>query len=227
MVRGNAFPSSVEGFTSVARTNLHEIASRLLSSIGDAAPDGRFEGKLRSLAAETGLNSVRSAEAIKLLEDLGRIEVVQRGRRGRDTVIDIRSTDPVSLEDARSRMQDRTRNRTGRINYEDIGRSVVERLLELGRDDALRSAQVEAFAMEAEQNRARVQELEAAVEESQAKETELRMRLRAAEEALERAEENMRKAFAPAGRAASTQSPAEIPDDETRAVLDILRSARG
>lgn len=210
----------------MARTNLHEIASRLLESIAGAAQDGRFEGKLRSVAAEAGLNSVRSAEAIKLLEDLGRIEVLQRGRRGRDTVIVINSKDPVSLDDARSRMQDRNRNRSGRINYDDIGRSVVDRLLELGRDDALRSAQVEAFASEAEQGRARVADLEGALEEAQARETELRMKLRAAEEALERAEENLRKAFAPTG-GASAGSSTEVPDDEARAVLDILRSARG
>lgn len=210
----------------MARTNLHEIASRLLGSISAAAQDGRFEGKLRSLAAEAGLNSVRSAEAIKLLEDLERIEVLQRGRRGRDTVIVIHSTDPVTLDDARARVQDRTRTRSGRINYEDIGRSVVDRLLELGRDDALRKAQVEAFATEAEQSRGRLAELESALEEAQERETDLRMKLRAAEEALERAEENMRKAFAPVGRSAGAPS-SDVPDDETRAVLDILRSSRG
>lgn len=211
----------------MARTNLHEIASRLLGSIHSAANDGHFEGKLRSIAAEAGLNSVRSAEAIKLLEELGRIEVVQRGRRGRDTIIKINSTEPVELAEARSRMQERSRTRDGRMNYQDVGRHVVDRLIELGRDDALRAAQVEAFAAETEQARDRIRELESALAESQERETELRVKLRAAEEALERSEENLRRAFptpaAPRGAGPASQS--EVPDDDARAVLEILRSS--
>ena len=71
----------------MARTNLHLLATRLLNALDQAAVDAQFEGKLRQVATEAGLNSVRSAEAVKLLEGLGRIEVIQRGRRGRDTII--------------------------------------------------------------------------------------------------------------------------------------------
>ena len=36
----------------MARTNLHELANRLLSQLQDSARDGVFEGKLRAVSAE-------------------------------------------------------------------------------------------------------------------------------------------------------------------------------
>jgi hypothetical protein len=197
----------------------------LLDCLNGASLDGTFEGKLRSVAAEAGLNSVRSAEAVKLLEDLERIEVVQRGRRGRDTIIKIRSTDPITLDQAEERLPSRTTRRAARLNYEDLGKTVIDRLLELGRDDALRQAQVEAFAAESEMARRRIAELERAVEEADARETSLRIKLRTAEESLVRAEENLRRAFGDGARGVSGGSQDHtVPDDEARAVLDILRS---
>ncbi|CAN5370442.1 hypothetical protein BH20ACT22_BH20ACT22_11740 [soil metagenome] len=208
----------------MARTNLHELAFRLLEKLNHVASDGTFDGKLREVAADAGLNSVRSAEAIKLLESLGRIEVLQRGRRGRNTVISIRSIEPITIQDAESMLPSRTSHRSTRLTYDDLGQAVVERLMSLARDDALRTAQVEVFAAESSQNGARVKELEAALEHAAERETELRIRLKAAEEALERAEENLRKAFGPAH---STESrPRSLEDADTRAVLDILRSGR-
>jgi hypothetical protein len=208
----------------MARTNLHELANRLLARLLEVSEDGTFEGKLRQVAADAGLNSVRSAEAVKLLEDTGRIEVVQRGRRGRNTVIAIRSTDQIQLEDAEAMLPSRAARRNVRITYDEIGRAVIDRLLELGRDDALRAAQVEAFASDASQLRGRVKELEDDVEQARQRETELRIRLKAAEEALDRAEENMRKAMGPAP---GPGEPRQVEDDDAKAVLDILRSARG
>ncbi|HYY44651.1 MAG TPA: hypothetical protein VE975_05615 [Actinomycetota bacterium] len=208
----------------MARTNLHELANRLLEGLNSAASDGTFEGKLREVAAEAGLNSVRSAEAIKLLEETGRIEVVQRGRRGRNTVIAIVSTTPISLEDAESMLPSRTGKRGPRLSYDDIGVAVVNRLLELSRDDALRTAQVEAFANETEAQRRRVAELEEQLVVARERETDLRVKLKAAEEALERAEENLRRAFGP--RPAPDHSAHMVEDEDARAVLDILRSGR-
>lgn len=206
----------------MARTNLHELASRLLQHLSDAANDGRFEGKLRAIATEAGLNSVRSAEAIKLLENLERIEVLQRGRRGRDTIIDVNSTEPVSLEQAES-MMSRTASskRAPRITYEDLGRQVVDRLIELGRDDALRQAQVEAFATEGAQAKERIAKLEEQLAATAERETSLRVKLRAAEESLRRAEENLQRAF---GGSNGPEGTTTMPDDDAAAVLDILRS---
>lgn len=209
----------------MARTNLHELANRLLANLNAAAHDGVFEGKLREVAAEAGLNSVRSAEAIKLLEDVGRVEVVQRGRRGRNTVIAIRSTDPITLADAEAMLPSRAARRSARLNYDELGRAVVDRLLELARDDALRAAQVEAFASESGQKTERIKQLEEAVEDAARRETELRIRLKAADEALERAEENLRRAFGPQQR--TTEEPGRpVEDEDARAVLEILRSGR-
>ena len=118
----------------------------------------------------------------------------------------------------------RAARRNVRITYDEIGRAVIDRLLDLGRDDALRAAQVEAFASETQQLRDRVKELEETAEESRQRETDLRIRLKAAEEALDRAEENMRKAMGPAR---PSGEPQQVDDDDARAVLDILRSARG
>ncbi|MDQ3981136.1 MAG: hypothetical protein M3271_00470, partial [Actinomycetota bacterium] len=174
-----------------------------------------------------GLNSVRSAEVIKLLEELGRIEVVQRGRRGRNTIIALKSTEPVKLEDAEAMLPSRAAKRTTRLNYDDLGRAVVDRLLELARDDGLRAAQVEAFAAESKQHQTRVDELEESLEEARLRETDLRVRLKAAEEALDRAEENLRKAFGTPARPAADGGKAPIEDEDARAVLDILRSGRG
>jgi hypothetical protein len=206
----------------MARTNLHELATRLLEGLSSASDEDRFVGKLRAVSADAGLNSVRSAEAIKLLEELGRIVVVQRGRRGRDTIIEIRSHDPVTLEDAEGKGPVRAAKRNGRLSYDDIGRQVVDRLLELSKDDALRAAQVEVFATQSDNYEKRIAELEEALETVGARETELRIKLRGAEEALRRAEENLQKAF---GSRAPGQSEA-VQDEDARAVLEILRSGR-
>lgn len=208
----------------MARTNLHELANRLLSALHHVARDGTFEGKLREVAAEAGLNSVRSAEAIKLLEEVRRIEVVQRGRRNRDTIIAIRSVEPIKIEDAEAMLPSRSAKRGGRITYEDIGRAVVDRLLELARDDSLRAAQVDAFARENDQHKARIEELEAALGVAMDRETQLRIKLKTAEEALERAEENLRRAFS--GGRPTAEQPHVVEDEDARAVLDILRSGR-
>lgn len=209
----------------MARTNLHELANRLLERLNLSAQDHVFKGKLRQVAAEAGLNSVRSAEAIKLLEDLGRIEVVQRGRRGRDTIVEIRSTDAVSLHDAEAMHPSKSTRRSGRVSYEELGRAVVDRLLELARDDGLRAAQVDAFAAESAQQRERITELEDALGDAARRETDLRIKLKAAEEALDRAEENLRRAMG--GSRPAGAPPTPVDDADTQAVLDILRSARG
>jgi hypothetical protein len=208
----------------MARTNLHELANRLLARLSDVSDNGTFEGKLRQVAADAGLNSVRSAEAVKLLEDTGRIEVLQRGRRGRNTVIAIRSVEEIKLEDAEAMLPSRAARRNVRITYDEIGRAVIERLLELGRDDALRAAQVEAFASEGRALQDRVKELESGAEQARQRETDLRIKLKAAEEALDRAEENLRKAMGPTRQSGE---PQQVEDDDAKAVLDILRSARG
>jgi hypothetical protein len=207
----------------MARTNLHELANRLLTYLQQASNNDQFEGKLRQVAAEAGLNSVRSAEAVKLLEDLGRIEVVQRGRRGRNTIIAIRSTDPVELSDAEAMLPSRATRRNPRLKYDDLGKAVVDRLLELARDDGLRSAQVEAFASETAHGRQRIEALEIELEEARQRETDVRVRLRAAEEALERAEENLKRVFGPQR---SDGESVSMEDDEAKAVLDILRTGR-
>ncbi|MGH2746613.1 MAG: hypothetical protein ACRDKB_01645 [Actinomycetota bacterium] len=186
--------------------------------------DGTFEGKLRQVATEAGLNSVRSAEAIKLLEGAGRIDVVQRGRRGRDTIIEILSTDRVTLDDAEAMLPSRAAKRAGRLSYEELGRAVVDRLLELGRDDGLRAAQVEAFAAENVQHRTRVAELEEALEDASRRETDLRIKLKTAEETLSRAEENLRRAVGDERVPGEASTP--VDDEDARAVLDILRSGR-
>lgn len=212
----------------MARTNLHESATEMLECLERASVSGRFEGKLRTLQAEAGLSSGRSAEAIKLLEDIGRITVEQRGRRSRDTIIALNSNVPVTMEEAAAAMPEKpVAARSPRINYDDLGRSVIDRLIELGRNDALRSAQVEAFASEAATAKKRVEELETSLEEAAHRETDLRIKLRAAEESLERAEENLRRAFSNRGEGsprAVASAPAAVPDDDARAVLDILRS---
>lgn len=204
----------------MARTNLHELASRLLDGLSSASTNGSFEGKLRDVAAEAGLNSVRTAEAVKLLEELGRLEVVQRGRRGRDTVITIFSTEPVKLEDAEASLPSRQSKR-GSFTYDEIGRAMVERLLELARDDGLRTAQVEAFDTEARALRDRIAELEEEIGSTKSREEDLRIRLRAAEESLARSEENLRRAV---GGTAPSQHTVTVSDDDSKAVLEILRS---
>ena len=209
----------------MARTNLHELATRLLVALKESSNAGHFEGKLRAIATDAGLNSVRSAEAIKLLEELGRIEVVQRGRRGRDTIIDIRSEEPVGLEDAERMLPSRAAKRSTRLDYDDLGKAVIDRLLELSRDDSLRAAQVEAFAGERDQLRARVAELESNLEEAQERETDLRVKLRAAEDALQRAEENLQKVFGSNNRQRDEKTT-QVDDDDARAVLEILKSGR-
>jgi len=212
----------------MARTNLHELANRLLSGLDGASVDSTFEGRLREVASEAGLNSVRSAEAVKLLEETDRIEVVQRGRRGRNTIIKINSTSPLEIEDAEAMLPSRAVKRQARVNYEDIGRAVVDRLLELSRDDALRAAQVEAFAASNEQHLQRTRTLENQIEEAREREVDLRVKLKAAEEALDRAEQNLQRTLGGGTPRVTGQPEPSTPlaDDDARAVLQILRSGR-
>ncbi|MBA2366886.1 MAG: hypothetical protein H0V77_10610 [Actinobacteria bacterium] len=207
----------------MARTNLHLLATRLLNALDQAAVDGQFEGKLRQVATEAGLNSVRSAEAVKLLEGLGRIEVIQRGRRGRDTIIAMQSTEEVTLEDAQSSAQAKGGRKNVRIDYNDVGRAVVDRLIQLARDDSLRAAQVDAFATLGEQQSLRLEKLEVEIEEARLRETDLRIKLSAAEKALARAEENLSRAF---GFDRKAGEPVKVEDDDAQAVLEILKSGR-
>jgi hypothetical protein len=204
----------------VARTNLHELANRLLAGMNEASQDSTFKGKMRDVAMSAGLNSVRSAEAIKVLQESGRIDVQQRGRRGRDSIVSILSTEPLTLTDAEGALP--ARKRTTRLNYDDLGHAVVDRLLALARDDGLRAAQVEVFASEAESQRHRTADLEAKIQEAEERETDLRIRLRAAEESLERAEENLRRTMG--SPRAARPKPSPVDDDEAKAVLDVLRS---
>lgn len=207
------------------RTNLHELANRLLDCLDEEASNGTFQGRLREVSGRAQLNSVRSAEAIKVLEESARIQVVQRGRRGRDTIITILSTEPLSIEDA-EQMRPRPARRA-RLNYDDIGKSVVDRLLELSRDDALRSAQVEAFASEGQANAAKLGELQDTLDAALEREANLRIKLRASEEALARAEENMKRIFAGrGGDSGPTVTSTPVADEDAKAVLDILRSTR-
>jgi hypothetical protein len=132
------------------------------------------------------------------------------------------STDSVTLEDAEASLPGRQSKR-GSFTYDEIGRAMVDRLLELARDDGLRTAQAEAFDAEAKMLRARIAELEDELSATTAREEELRIRLRAAEEALIRSEENVRRATG------GTSPPAQsitVSDDDSKAVLDILRSRR-
>lgn len=207
----------------MARTNLHELATRLLRGLSESSNNETFQGKLRDVATRAGLNSVRTAEAVKLLEELGRIDVVQRGRRGRDTVIRVLGLEPVSLEDAEASLPSRQGRRPGQFTYDEIGRALVNRLLDLARDDGLRAAQVEAFDSQSQQLRSRVAELEGELEAALEREQSLRVRLRTAEEILERAEENLRRAMG--GDRPGGQSP-PVADDDARALLGVLKSGR-
>jgi hypothetical protein len=186
----------------------------------EASQDSTFKGKMRDVAMTAGLNSVRSAEAVKVLQESGRIDVLQRGRRGRDSIVSILSTEPLTLTDAEGALP--ARKRTARLNYDDLGHAVVDRLLALARDDGLRAAQVEVFAAEAESQRQRTTQLEVVIQEADERETELRIKLKAAEESLDRAEENLRRAIG-SPRAAKV-APTVVDDDEAKAVLDVLRS---
>ncbi|HZJ50928.1 MAG TPA: hypothetical protein VFF07_08770 [Actinomycetota bacterium] len=207
----------------MARTNLHLLATRLLNALDQGAVDGQFEGKLRQVATEAGLNSVRSAEAVKLLEGLGRIDVIQRGRRGRDTIIAVQSTEEVTLEEAQSSAPAKGGRKNVRIDYNDVGRAVVDRLIELARDDSLRAAQVDAFATQGEQQSLRLEKLEVELEDARSRETDLRIKLSAAEKALSRAEENLSRAF---GFDRKAGEPVRVEGDDAQAVLEILKSGR-
>jgi cell division septum initiation protein DivIVA len=85
----------------------------------------------------------------------------------------------------------------------------------------LRSAQVEAFDAEARALRDRIAQLEREVDSAGAREEDLRIRLRAAEESLKRSEENLRRAV---GGGAVPPQGEPVSDDDSKAVLEILRS---
>ena len=82
---------------------------------------------------------------------------------------------------------------------------------------------MEAFASESAAQRDKTESLEQELENTARRETDLRIKLKAAEEALDRAEENLRRAFGPSQ---GDGQPIKVEDDDARAVLDVLRSGR-
>ena len=125
----------------VALARLHSRCIPRRHLRGEAAR-GRSRGRIELRSQRRGGEASGRARP-----DRGR----PAGPRGRNTIISINSTDPITLERSRVDAPEPREPALARLNYDDIGPAVVDRLLELGRDDALRSAQVEAFASDSDE----------------------------------------------------------------------------
>ncbi len=192
--RANAFLAAV-----AARVAPGEVLS------APPAEVGRAIGLDQPLAA---------ARAVRALLARRRLEAVEGGYR----LLDARPLEPGEREVVPRKV------RTGRaaaarpqaparLGYSELGREVVERLIELGREVATLRASLRAAREEAREAREARAEAERRVRE-------LAGRVRDLEARAEMAESNLRAVLA-AARGAGKEVP--VPDSEMEAILGVLR----
>lgn len=170
-------------------------------------------------------DALSTARAVRALIARKRLEPAQGSYR----LLDARPVDasekeaiaraPRTSKSARAKDAGDARKRGDRAAYSDMGRAVVDRLVDLGREAAelraaLRSAREDARA--ARQSR----------DEAEARARQLGERVRDLEARAEMAESNLRTLLATA-RQKETPHDAEIPDTEMEAILGVLKQSDG
>ncbi len=198
--RANAFLSAVS-----TRTRVGEVLDITPAEVGRdiGLPDALSAARaVRALIArrrlEPAQGSYRLLDAKPVVA--GEREVVQRPRRRRGP-----KTAPPSGRPA-----------TGRSTYSEIGREVVERLIDLGRDVATLRASLKAAREEAREAR------EARIEAERRAET-FGARARDLEARAEMAESNLRALLAAAKGAGREIRETPVGDTEMEAILGVLK----
>jgi signal transduction histidine kinase len=203
-----------------------QAANAFLRVAAETTPAGEV---LKQPPAEIGKaaglpNPLAVARAVRALAARRRLEVED----GQYRLLDARPLDPGEPESVPRAPRRRKARRKGgsraegaggerKATYADLGRSVLERVIELGRESA------EAVAA-AEHLRREVKENKAARIEAEQRASRLFERVKELETKLEMAEQNLRTVLTAARGRGATAGPA---DSEMEAVLRILKAPAG
>jgi hypothetical protein len=203
-----------------------EAANAFLRVAAESTPAGEI---LKQPPAEIGKqaglpNPLAVARAVRALAARRRLEVEE----GQYRLLDPRPLEPGEPESVPRAPRRRKARRKGaargetaggdrRATYADLGRTVLERVIELGRESA------EAVAA-AEHLRREVKDNKAARIEAEQRASRLFERVKELETKLEMAEQNLRTVLTAARGRGATAAPA---DSEMEAVLRILKGPGG
>ena len=195
-------------------------ANAFLEAIAEQAePGAMIDVTPAELGKRVGVvEPLAAARAVRALLARRRLEAVD----GRYRLLDPRPIEPGEREQvprpARSRKPssaERTPEQDGRATYSEIGREVVERTIELGREvgtlrGALRTAREE------------VREAREARDDAERRSGQLAARVKELEGRAEMAEANLRTLLA-AAKGSGRDTP--VGDTEMEAILDVLKGA--
>jgi hypothetical protein len=201
--------------------SLRESNAILAAAAARWQPGQRIEATPAELAEEAGLDSrLGAARAIRALISRGRIEQDGRGYR----LLDARPLaegEPTSVHRP-VRRRKRGRPRTGEEDalptYEQVGKVVIERLIELSAEAAEMRAALERARAEAEAARREAVEVNRAAAEDRRRSQSLEDEVSALRRRLEMTEGNLRSLV----QAARQRPAAPLEDTDAKAILDIL-----
>jgi hypothetical protein len=202
-----------------------QAANAFLAVAAATTEPGELLGKPPAdIGREAGLaDPLAVARAVRALAARRRLETED----GRYRLLDGRPLEPGEPESVprtprrrapkAARAAERTDSTDRRPTYSDMGRAVIERLIELGRERAEAVAQNEHLRHEAKENKA------ARIEADQ-RASRLFERVKELEAKLDMAEVNLRTVLAAARGRSATATPT---DNEMEALLRILRTPSG
>jgi len=203
-----------------------QAANAFLRVAGESTPAGEvLKQPPAEIGKEAGLpNPLAVARAVRALAARRRLEVED----GHYRLLDARPLDPGEPESVPRAPRRRKAKRKGaqraeagggerRATYADLGRTVLERVIELGREAAESVAAAEHLRREVKENKA-------ARIEAEQRASRLFERVKELETKLEMAEQNLRTVLTAARGRGATATPA---DSEMEAVLRILKAPAG
>ncbi|HXF37077.1 MAG TPA: hypothetical protein VNO17_07860 [Actinomycetota bacterium] len=197
-----------------------ERANAFLAAVAARVRPGEFlDGSPADIGREIGFTQpLVAARAVRALLARRRLEAVD----GRYRLIDPRPVEPGEREVVKRPSRPRRSRREappeapaeeGRPTYSAVGREVVERLIELGREVGVLRANLR-------QAREEVREAREARDEAERRAQALAARVRDLEARAEMAETNLRNVLA-AARGAGRDAP--VADSEMEAILGVLK----
>jgi hypothetical protein len=201
--------------------SLRESNAMLAVAAARSQPGQRIEASPAELAEEAGLQSrLAAARAIRALIARGRIEQDGRGYR----LIDARPLDQGEPTSVRRPVRRKKRGRTrgeeddALPTYEQVGRVVIDRLIELSAEAAEMRAALERARAEAEAARREAVEVNRAAAEDRRRAQSMEDEVTTLRRRLEMTEGNLRSLV----QAARQRPAAPLEDTDAKAILDIL-----
>jgi hypothetical protein len=201
--------------------SLRESNAMLAAAAARSQPGQRIEASPAELAEEAGLESrLAAARAIRALIARGRIEQDGRGYR----LIDVRPLgqgEPTSVRrPVRRRKRGRPRGEEDEAlpTYEQVGRVVIDRLIELSAEAAEMRAALERARAEAEAARREAVEVNRAAADDRRRAQSMEDEVTTLRRRLEMTEGNLRSLV----QAARQRPAAPLEDTDAKAILDIL-----